>query len=76
MSGQPWAEVTESLWDSGLSHSAGAGVEKLFRPDHPGKRLGLDVARVGIGDVLLQPGVKFVGFTPVPGEDGVEIGRR
>ena len=49
-------------------------VEELFRPNHPGERLTLDVARVGVGDVLLQLGVELVGLAAALGEDGVEVG--
>ena len=37
-------------------------VIKLFAPDHARERLALHQPRVGIGDVLLQAGVKFVGL--------------
>ena len=33
---------------------------KLLAPDHPGEGLALDEARVGVGDAVLQLGVKFV----------------
>ena len=48
---------------------------KLLAPNHACKRLALDEARVGIGNILLQVGVKIVRFLPAPGENGVEIGK-
>ena len=48
---------------------------KLLAPDHAGKRLALDEPRVGVGNALLQIGVKFVRFADALGEDGVEIGK-
>ncbi len=51
-------------------------VVKLLAPDHAGECLALDVAGVGVGDVVLQLGVKFVGLANARGEDGIEIGKR
>ena len=47
---------------------------KLLAPNHAGKGLALDQARVGIGDILLQVSVKFVCLPHALGENGVEIG--
>ncbi len=48
-------------------------VKELFGPDQTGQRLALDPPQLGVGQALLQPGVKLVGFVPAPGDDGVEI---
>ena len=49
-------------------------VKELLAPDHAGKRLTLDKPGVGIGNILLQLGVEFVGFATALSEEGVEVG--
>jgi hypothetical protein len=46
----------------------------LFRPNHSGERLALDVARVGIGVVRLQGLIKFISLAQARGKGSVEIG--
>ena len=48
---------------------------KLLAPNHAGKGLALDEPRVGVGNVLLQLGVKFVRFADALGKNGIEIGK-
>src|SRR5258708_13362669 len=51
-------------------------VKKLFRPNHAGERLALDVARVGIDVVRLQSRVKLISLAQTRGKVGVEITER
>src|SRR6266851_3125256 len=48
-------------------------VVVLLVPQHTGERLTLYQSCIGVGDVLLQLGVKFVGFGPALIENAVEI---
>src|SRR5215472_10813494 len=49
---------------------------KLFAPDHPGERLSLDVARVRIGDTLLQFRKILIRFTATLRHHAIEILKR
>jgi hypothetical protein len=50
-------------------------VKELFRPDHAGEGLALHVARVSVGEPVLQRGVKGVGLLDRRrSEDGIERG--
>ena len=63
-------------WEStgiALDPLADVVIKKLLRPNHAGERLPLNVARVGIGNVLLQLAIEFIGLAQSCGEDGVEI---
>src|SRR5215469_11930832 len=49
---------------------------KLFAPDHPGERLPLDIARVRIGDTLLQLHKILIRFAATPRHYAIEILKR
>ena len=51
-------------------------IKKLFRPNHSGESLPLDITRIGISVVRLELRVKFIGLAQTCGEDAVEIGER
>jgi len=56
-----------------MTKSEGMTKLALLAPNHPGERLALDIARVGVGEVALQLYVKLIGFAPVLLKDGVEV---